>query len=131
MNKKQKNKLIWVGVSIGILIIAGLLYWQKNRPGELDGFARCIEEKDATFYGAFWCPHCKDQKALFGASTKYLPYIECSTPDGQSQTQVCKDKGIVGYPTWIFANGNRQSGVVSLEDLSATTSCVLPSTVTN
>ena len=36
----------------------------------------------------------KDQKAMFGKSSKYLPYVECSMPDGQNQTLVCKDKGI-------------------------------------
>ena len=34
-------------------------------PGKYDGFAQCLKDKGATFYGAFWCPHCKAQKALF------------------------------------------------------------------
>lgn len=126
MNKKQKNKLIWVGVSIGILIIAGLLYWQKNRPGELDGFARCIEEKDATFYGAFWCPHCNEQKRIFGNSARLLPYVECSTPSRQS-TPECAQAGITSYPTWEFSDGTRQTGVLSPEALAEVTGCTLPS----
>ncbi len=51
-------------------------------------------------FGAYWCPHCADQKALFGKSVKQLPYFECSV-NGQ-QTQACNDRGITSYPTWQF-----------------------------
>lgn len=74
----------------------------------LDDFAKCISSKGIKFYGAHWCPHCKDQKALFGDSAQYLPYIECSTPDStpenNTQLQVCIDAGIQSYPTWDFSN---------------------------
>ena len=69
-----------------------------------DSLASCIKDKGTTFYGAFWCPHCKAQKEDFGSSVKLLPYVECSTPDGGDQTQICKDKTILSYPTWVFAN---------------------------
>lgn len=73
----------------------------SNGPGKYDTLAQCIKDKGVTFYGAFWCPHCQKTKAEFGASAKLLPYVECSTPDGSGQTQVCKDKGISEYPTWV------------------------------
>lgn len=95
-------------------------------PGKYDTFAMCLKEKGATFYGAFWCPHCQAQKKLFGSSAKLLPYVECSTADGRGTTQMCEDKKITGYPTWEFADGSRLSGEVSLEKLAETTSCVLP-----
>ena len=62
-----------------------------------DIFAKCLTEKGMTFYGAEWCSHCKAQKELFGESLKYIKYVEC--PDN---TQLCIDKGIQGYPTWIL-----------------------------
>ena len=68
----------------------------------LDEFAKCIADSGAKFYGAFWCSHCKDQKDLFGDSAQYLPYVECSTPDGNNQLPVCADEGIKIYPTWRF-----------------------------
>ncbi|MFI5205343.1 MAG: hypothetical protein ACHQVK_00215, partial [Candidatus Paceibacterales bacterium] len=68
----------------------------------LDDFAKCIKASGATFYGAFWCPHCKAQKDLFGSSVQYLPYVECSTPDGNSQLPVCTNAGVTVYPTWQF-----------------------------
>ncbi len=99
-------------------------------PGKYDVFAQCIADSGATFYGAFWCPHCQAQKKLFGSSAKLLPYVECSTADGSHQTQVCIDKGINSYPTWELKDGTRlateNSAGVTLETLSAKTSCPLP-----
>ncbi len=63
-----------------------------------DDFAKCLTQKGAVMYGAVWCPHCKEQKAAFGDSFKYINHIEC--PDN---TQLCIDKGIQGYPTWIIS----------------------------
>ncbi|MFA6524392.1 MAG: thioredoxin domain-containing protein [Candidatus Paceibacterota bacterium] len=91
-----------------------------------DSFAICLKDKGAVFYGAFWCTHCKAQKELFGSSEKLLSYVECSTPDAQEQTQICKEKDIKGYPTWIFADDTRLSGEIPLVTLAEKTGCVLP-----
>ena len=53
-------------------------------------------------------------------------YTECSTPDASGQTQVCIDKGIKSYPTWIFADGSILNGDITLQQLSDKTSCTLP-----
>jgi hypothetical protein len=95
-------------------------------PGKYDAFATCLKDKGATFYGAFWCPHCQDQKKLFGSSVHLLPYVECSTPDASAQTQVCIDKKITSYPTWIFADGSILNGLIPLQQLADKTSCTLP-----
>jgi thiol-disulfide isomerase/thioredoxin len=95
-------------------------------PSKYDEFAQCLKDKGALFYGAFWCPHCKTQKELFGSSAKLLPYVECSLPSGSGQTQECIDKKIEGYPTWEFSDGTRLNGEISLEKLAEKTSCVLP-----
>ena len=97
-----------------------------SSPSAYDDFAKCLSAKGATMYGAFWCPHCKDQKASFGNSWQYVKYIECSTPDGKNQLDVCKDANIQGYPTWVFADGSRLEGQVSMQELSLKTSCPLP-----
>jgi len=99
-------------------------------PGKYDAFAQCLKDKGATFYGAFWCPHCQAQKKLFGSSVKLLPYVECSTPDGSGQTKICIDKKIESYPTWELADGTRlpieNPAGVTLQTLAAKTGCVLP-----
>ncbi|MFZ2484773.1 MAG: hypothetical protein WAX80_00150 [Minisyncoccia bacterium] len=124
----NKNTLIWI---IGIVLVVAGVAWlivtpARTRTGPLDAFATCIKDSGATFYGAFWCPHCQNQKAMFGVSAKLLPYVECSTPDGKGQLSVCKDAGVTGYPTWVFADGTRESGEVALEKLGEKTSCELP-----
>ena len=120
-------------IVIALLFIAGVVWLivtpgKTGVPGKLDGFAKCLKDNGATFYGAFWCPHCQSQKAKFGVSAKYLPYVECSTPDGQSQAQVCIDAGIKSYPIWQFgsATSTRVDGEMDLEQLASSTSCILP-----
>jgi len=106
-------------------LLVGLLIWDKNKPGELDAFAQCLGDEGLTFYGAFWCPACQDQKKLFGRSEKELPYVECSTPDGRAMIQECQDLGIEAYPTWEFTGGERETGVLSLSTLAERSGCEL------
>jgi hypothetical protein len=117
-----------ISILVLLAFIGGVVWLIKTpgKPGKLDGFASCIKDSGALFYGAFWCPHCKNQKAMFGSSAKLLPYIECSTPDGNGQLQVCKDLGIETYPTWKFPDGTILTGEVPLERLGELTSCPLP-----
>ncbi len=121
---------IAIFVVIIIAFVVGLGY-VLNKPAvsKYDSFAQCINDSGAKYYGAFWCPHCQKQGALFGSAKQYLPYIECSNPD-KSQTQVCKDAKIEGYPTWELRDGTRlpveNDAGVSLKTLAEKTQCVLP-----
>src|SRR3989338_707535 len=115
---------------IALIIIIGLLVYAfraSNGPSKLDGFAQCLKEKGALFYGAFWCSHCQNQKALFGGSKKYLPYIECSTPDAKGQLPICAANKIASFPTWVFPDLSTTTGEVTLAVLSEKTGCPLPS----
>ncbi len=108
--------------------IGGGIWYNNSTPGQYDAFATCLGEKGAKFYGAYWCPHCANQKKLFGKSAKKLPYIECAIPgDSSGITPVCKDAKIEGYPTWVFADDSRATGEQSLESLAEKTGCTLPS----
>lgn len=114
---------------LGLLVLAGVIWLvlTPGKPSKYDDFAKCIKNAGVTFYGAFWCPHCQTQKARFGKSVQYLPYIECSTPDGQGQNKLCNDAGIKTYPTWQFGTTtNRKEGELELTELASTTNCVLP-----
>lgn len=111
----NKTKFFIVFIVVVILIIGGLgIFMNKGNvgPSKFDDFAKALKEKGAVFYGAFWCSHCQAQKAEFGSSKKYLPYVECSNPDN-TQTQICKDEKIEGYPTWRFKDGIK---ITSSED---------------
>jgi thiol-disulfide isomerase/thioredoxin len=122
----MKNKILG---GIFLLAVIGLMVWLiavPAKPGKLDSLASCIKDSGAKFYGAFWCPHCQKQKGAFGRSARLLPYVECSTPDGKGQLQICKDAGVEGYPTWEFADGSRMNGNIALETLAEKTSCTIP-----
>lgn len=138
MNQEAKKKLghdknakkimiaTWVLIAVA-LIVGGFMYVQSIPPpaGMYDTLAKCIANTRATFYGASWCPHCHEQKAEFGSSAQYLPYVECSYTPG-TQTQVCIDKSIQEYPTWYFPDGSSSTGIQSLATLAQKTGCSLP-----
>lgn len=122
----DNKKAILFGFGTVVVAVIALLVFLSRENRELDPFATCLKDSGAKFYGAFWCPHCTNTKRLFGASADLLPYIECSTPDGKEQLQVCKDAKVETYPTWTFADGSRESGELSLERLAEKTACELP-----
>ncbi|KKU50009.1 MAG: hypothetical protein A2633_00050 [Candidatus Sungbacteria bacterium RIFCSPHIGHO2_01_FULL_47_32] len=125
---KINSTTIIVYAVIVLAIIAGVWFYtsSKKQPGQYDQFAQCLKEKGLIFYGAFWCPHCQNQKAMFGNSVKYLPYVECSTPNGQSQLDVCKKENVTGYPTWVYPDGSRESGEIEMSRLAEKSGCQLP-----
>jgi len=80
-----------------------------------------LTQSGAKMYGAYWCPHCQQQKAYFGQSANHLPYVECS-PSGQSgpSAEVCRTEGIKSYPTWVI-NGKHIEEVMTLKQLADAT----------
>src|SRR3989344_1724177 len=135
----SNNKVLWGGAVIVIAFIGWIAMSRSSAnsgPGELDSFASCLKDKGTIFYGAFWCPHCANQKKLFGKSAKLLPYTECSTPDSQGVLQVCKDANITNYPTWDFlpiapaTSTKRLTGEIALETLAKESDCELPTSST-
>lgn len=119
----MKQYISWIIIGVAVVLTLGGVVWYASQPGQYDEFATCIQQSGTTFFGAFWCPHCQEQKAMFGKSAAKLPYTECSTPDGQGQTQICIDNKIESYPTWQFKDGSRKTGVLSFADLSTFTGC--------
>ena len=108
--------------AFALVIFLGL----RKRGTRLDAFAKCLAAKPAKMYGAYWCPHCADQKAMFESSFQYVPYVECGVPGSRDEAQLCKDAGIKHFPTWQFADGERQEGTLPLQTLAAKTGCSLP-----
>ncbi len=125
----MKNQIIIVLIVALLIGVIAYVIKKPRTPGQYDTFATCLKDKGAVFYGAFWCPHSRDQKAMFGKSASLLPYVECSTPDGKSQLQNCQNKGVTSYPTWDFVLGTtteRVNGTIELESLAEKTGCELP-----
>ncbi|MEK6973881.1 MAG: hypothetical protein AABW41_01430 [Nanoarchaeota archaeon] len=113
-------------VSLFLISLLFLSSCTKKASPQLDNFAKCLTDNGVKFYGAFWCPHCANQKKMFGDSFQYINSIECSTPDGRGQMQICKDAKIEGYPTWEFKDGSRLSGELTIEQLASKSGCSLP-----
>ena len=58
-------------------------------------------------YGAYWCPHCAEQKEMFGTSFQYVPYVECGIKGSRDEAPVCAQAGVKHFPTWQFPDGER------------------------
>ena len=72
-------------------------------------------------YSAYWCPHCHDQKQLFGEeATNFLTVIECAKDGKDSQYSLCQEKSIEGFPSWEI-NGEIFSGTRDLNELAEMT----------
>jgi uncharacterized membrane protein len=122
----------WVGLATSRGVLAALVILllhanyvapQAEPTGPEDPNIRALAEfladEDVLFYGASWCPHCQEQKRLFGASASRLPYVECS-PAGPNTPQApsCSSAGVKSYPTWVI-NGRAIAGeVLSLARLA-------------
>jgi len=94
----------------------------------LSGFGRCLWQSGAVFYGASWCPHCRSQREALGNAWDHVRYVECSDPsDPDHPAAACRSANVYSYPTWIFRDGSRSSGELSLAELASKTGCTLPS----
>lgn len=138
----------FIGITVAIVALAGgLIYLNKPKkeasskseqdysaimagpaPGTIvnsnenieykEKLAKSLTEKGAVLYGAYWCPHCKDQKKLFDEAAKYLNYVECDASGENANPDECEAREIKSYPTWIY-QGKQYSGTKSLADLAA------------
>ena len=88
---------------------------------QLQALATHLTDSGVKFYGAYWCPRCQEQKALFEASAKRLPYVECSSGGrGSALTKACAAEKIRSYPTWTIGK-RRLTGLQTPRSLAAAT----------
>jgi uncharacterized membrane protein len=109
--------------------VQGNVFFAVGTPsGEAESqLAEHLRETGATMYGAYWCPHCCEQKQLFGQSAmKRLNYVECGEGGPNTQVDVCR--GLAGeieretgekfgFPTWKI-NGKYYAGRKTLTELA-------------
>lgn len=95
----------------------GVVITQPSSPAAI-ALAQHLSDSGAVMYGAYWCPHCQDQKKLFGqAGAKAIPYVECDASGENPQPEKCRAAGIDGFPTWVIG-GQMLSGTQDLADLA-------------
>jgi len=110
---KTKTKIILsIAIIMGLLIILYAvpkifnLTGQAVYGGNLDRFIQCLSDSNVKMYGAYWCSHCQNQKKLFENNPNFISeiYIECYSGGENSQSSLCAQKDIRGYPTWEINN---------------------------
>jgi hypothetical protein len=121
---KTKNALIYGAVLV--LLVGAYLAGRYYKNHKYDSFAQCLATKQAKMYGLYWCPHCIEQKEMFGAAFHYVPYQECAVKGSSEMAPECKAAGLKLFPSWQFGAEAPKEGVLSLEALSEKTGCSLP-----
>ena len=113
--------------AVAILVLHGNYVAPEAEPvGPEDPTVRALAEhltdEGVLFYGASWCPHCQEQKRLFGASASRLPYIECGAGGPNApQAPSCSAAGVQTYPTWVIKGRATVGQVLSLAQLADAT----------
>jgi uncharacterized membrane protein/glutaredoxin len=133
----DRGQLLFRGVLVALVVALVGLGWaaSADRPAALAGkgvpppvlststasklaLADHLRSSGAVMYSAYWCPHCHEQKELFGReATGRLRIVECAADGRNSEKSLCDSKKIEGFPTWEI-NGSLDSGVKPLEVLA-------------
>jgi len=94
--------------------------WQINTTsGAAEiALAKHLTATGAKKYGAFWCPHCYEQKQLFGSEAfAEINYFECDPQGKNPQREACLAAGIQSFPTWEI-EGKFYPGTKTAEELA-------------
>jgi uncharacterized membrane protein/glutaredoxin len=133
----DRGQLVFRGVLVALLVGLVGLGWAASvdRPAALNtpgmpppvtsvstpstlALAEHLTQSGAVMYSAYWCPHCHEQKELFGKeASANLKVIECAADGVNNQKALCDRKNLEGFPTWEI-NGKLDSGVKSLASLA-------------
>ena len=129
------GQLSFTGIVVGMLVLVGTLgvYASVNNPRAATqgdfvittssgaseiALAQHLKQVGAKMYGSFTCPHCQNQKQLFGKeAASQLNYIECHPEGKNARTNLCQAANIQGLPTWEI-NGQFYQGEKTLQELA-------------
>jgi len=119
--RRKLSALVPGALAAAILAPLGAAFIYAMPAGGGAGFegalARHLREKGAVMYGAHWCPHCSEQKALFGDAAKDVPYVECAADTVNGRPDLCEKAGVKVFPTWVMGT-ERLTGVQPLSKLA-------------
>jgi hypothetical protein len=124
VNPQSRKKLIWGGIVVLFVLAYAAGWYHSNH--RYDGFAKCLASKQAKMYGLYWCPHCIEQKEMFGKAFQYVSYTECAVKGTHDLTPECSAAGLKLFPSWQFGTNPPVPGVFPLQELSDKTGCSLP-----
>jgi uncharacterized membrane protein len=115
----------------GLIVVATLgasfALFNTSGPGSpyQEALARHLRDTGARFYGAYWCPACREQKRLFGDAASELPYVECDPAGPGARPDLCTQTDVRAFPTWTI-RGARHEGVTPLDTLAKLSGFVPP-----
>ena len=128
-----RGVLLALGVLLGGLIWASVVDPDRSELATGPGVAPLVTSESspaavaladhltstgAVMYSAYWCPHCHEQKELFGKEgAAKLQVVECAADGENNQADLCRSKGLEGFPSWEI-KGSIESGVQSLPSLA-------------
>ena len=109
--------LVALALVAGVHLASSGLLEPREDP-RLTALAQHLERTGAKYYGAFWCPACREQSRLFAGSAKHLPYVECS-PNGRNGAVAleCLKPEVQTFPTWQI-RGRYHQQVFQPEELA-------------
>ena len=139
-NWEDYGKLFFRGFIISVAVLLTGLIWSssvdpsnKEITNNLQGMpptviaksslekiklAEHLTKEGAVMYNAYWCPHCHDQKEMFGKeAAEKLNLVECAKDGFNNKKELCETKGITGFPSWEI-NGSIDAGIKSLKELA-------------
>ena len=141
---ESREPMFYRGLIVALTILIGGLIWSNNvdpsKANDISNtsdkvspiittssspqkikFARFLSDNNIKMFSAYWCPHCHDQKQLFGKkAVKELTIVECAKDGKDNQYELCRQKEIQGFPSWEI-KGEIFSGVKDLNDLAIMT----------
>jgi len=120
----SRKMLIGCGIAVLFVLAWAAGWYHKNH--RYDGFAKCLASKQTKMYGLYWCPHCAEQKEMFGKAFQYVPYVECAIKGSRELAPECKAANVKLFPSWQFGSNPPKEGVYPLDELSDKTGCALP-----
>src|SRR6202167_3536368 len=123
-NPPSQKTLMWG--AIVLLLVAAYGAWWYYTNHRYDGFAKCLAAKQTKMYGLYWCPHCAEQKEMFGKAFRYVPYVECAIKGPRELAPECAAAKAKLFPSGQFGTNPPTKGVFPLDDLSDKTGCALP-----
>ena len=122
-------KMLIIVLVASLLVIVGCSS-VRYTPESVEALAKCITANGGVEYGTFWCPKCAQVKKNFGSSFQYINYVECDARGENEQSELCLQKGIDKYATFIFNDDpNKENwlvGVPTLEELATKAGCPMP-----
>lgn len=120
--EESRSRKIFGVFGIVVLLVASYAAGWYHRTHRYDALGRCMASRQVKMFGAYWCPHCADQKERLGRSYRFV-YAECGVPGSHAEQQQCIQQGVKLFPTWRMPDGSLKPGVFTPQELGSMTGC--------